>query len=64
MELIKPVIHGTEFIPLSSSAVTPSPLGRLPFGKLGYPSSVTCGDTFPSGKAKQNPSVCFADATP
>ena len=52
-----PVIHGTGFIPHPSkpSVLPPSPLGRLPFGKLGYPSFVFFGfaekSTFPSGKA-------------
>ena len=53
--MCSPVFNGTGFIPISSPAVTPSPLGRLPFGKLGYPSSVFFGkaekSTFPSGKA-------------
>ena len=53
--MCEPVILGTGFIPHPSPAVTPSPLGRLPFGKLDYPSFVFFGKaektTFPSGKA-------------
>ena len=53
--MCSPVIHWTGFIPHPSPAVTPSPLGRLPFGKLGYPSFVFFGfaekSTFPSGEA-------------
>ena len=48
--MCSPVILRTGFIPHPSPAVTPSLLGRLPFGKLGYPSFVF------SAKPKNPPS--------